>query len=86
MNKHPLCYITHVSVLDTYKRQGIATQMLYLLEKYALCNNYYFLKLEVHKNNTHAIQTYTKVGFSISNDCSSNSYYMEKTLDYVPNL
>lgn len=80
MNTKPICYITHVSVIESYKRNGIATKMLSFLEAEAFKRGFLFMKLEVHKDNHSAIIVYKKVGFSIKCDSSNGSYYMEKKL------
>lgn len=63
LNNPPLCYISHVSVLDEYKRNGLFSRMLTLLEKEAMLLNCSIIKLEVKENNAPAIAAYKKSGF-----------------------
>lgn len=63
LNNPPLCYISHVSVLDEYKRNGLFSRMLTLLEKEAMLLNCSIIKLEVKENNAPAIAAYKKNGF-----------------------
>ena len=51
INNPPLCYISHVSVLDEYKRNSLFSQMLTFLENVAKHDNCTFIKLEVKENN-----------------------------------
>lgn len=60
INKPPLCYISHVCVLDEYKRNSLFSRMLSFLENVAKHNNCSLIKLEVHKNNAPAIAAYKK--------------------------
>lgn len=80
LNNPPLCYISHVSVLDEYKRNGLFSRMLVLLEKAAKQNNCSFIKLEVKENNTQAIAAYKKNGFEFERMASDDSVYMNKLL------
>ena len=80
INKPPLCYISHVSVLDEYKRNGLFGKMLAFLENVAKHHNCSLIKLEVNKNNTPAIAAYKKNGFVVDGMAADNSAYMKKNL------
>ena len=80
LNNPPLCYISHVSVLDEYKRNGLFSRMLALLEKEAKQLNCSFIKLEVKENNAPAIAAYKKNGFEVECMAADDSVYMKKLL------
>lgn len=80
LNNPPLCYISHVSVLDEYKRNGLFSRMLTLLEKEAMLLNCSIIKLEVKENNAPAIAAYKKSGFEFECLASDDSVYMKKLL------
>ena len=80
INNPPLCYISHVSVLDEYKRNGLFGKMLAFLENVAKQHNCSLIKLEVKKNNAPAIAAYKKNGFVIDCMASEESMYMQKLL------
>ena len=83
MNKKPLCYITHVSILDLYRRQGLATKMLVFLEEQAEIKEFSVIRLEVAKRNFPAIELYKKLGYVIVSDNTRENYYMEKQLSFI---
>ena len=80
INNPPLCYISHVSVLDEYKRNGLFGQMLAFLENVAKQHNCSLIKLEVKKNNAPAIAAYKNNGFVADCMASKDSMYMQKLL------
>ena len=80
LNNPPLCYISHVSVLDEYKRNGLFSRMLALLDKEAKQLNCSFIKLEVKENNAPAIAAYKKNGFEFECMASDDTVYMKKIL------
>lgn len=80
LNHPPLCYISHVSVLDEYKRNGLFSRMLALLEKLAKQENCSFIKLEVKEGNVTAIAAYKKNGFEVECMAANDSVYMKKLL------
>jgi len=80
MNRPPLCYITHVSLLNGYKGQGLFRKMYDFLEQKALLNGYTLVKLEVLKNNICAINSYCNCGFKIVNNDSDKRFFMVKEL------
>ena len=67
MNRPPLCYISHVSLLGGYKGQG-------------LLNGYTLMKLEVLKSNISAINSYCNCGFKIIDNDSSERFFMVKEI------
>lgn len=80
MNIKPLCYITHLSVLESFRRRGIATRMLHYLEKEALSKGFSLMKLEVKKDNYQALNLYQQNHFTILENNNNSGYYMEKQL------
>lgn len=76
MNQCTVAFITQVIVIDQYKRQGIASNMLRLLFEEANKRGYTIIRLEVRKNNVSAISLYEKFGFKYMNDSLlGNSIY-----------
>ena len=80
LNNPPLCYISHVSVLEEYKRNGLFSRMLELLGKVARQENCSFIKLEVKEGNVPAIAAYKKNGFEVECMAADDSVYMKKLL------
>lgn len=80
MNRPPLCYITHVSLLNGYKGQGLFREMYNFLEEKISLNGYTLVKLEVLKKNISAINSYCNCGFKIVNNDSDKSFFMTKEL------
>lgn len=80
LNNPPLCYISHVSVLDGYKRKGLFGIMYALLEREAEHENCKYVRLEVKENNVPAIAAYEKNGFEKICKASEDSVYMRKLL------
>ena len=64
MNRPPLCYITHVS----------------LLERRVSLNGCMLVKLEVLKNNIYAIKSYCNCGFKIVDNDSDKRFFMIKEI------
>ena len=56
--------ITNVAVRPTFRRQGIASQLLGVFIRFAAANRLAFLTLEVRAGNTGAIALYEKLGFA----------------------
>ena len=52
-----------IAVLDSYRRKGIATQLIENVEKELLANNIEIFYLEVNEHNLIAISVYEKLGF-----------------------
>ena len=52
-----------IAVLDSYRRKGIATQLIENVEKELLANNVETFYLEVNEHNLIAISVYEKLGF-----------------------
>ena len=53
-----------IAVLDSYRRKGIATQLIESVEKELLANNIEIFYLEVNEHNLIAISVYEKLGFN----------------------
>ncbi|MBC5632684.1 GNAT family N-acetyltransferase [Parabacteroides hominis] len=80
MNRPPLCYITHVSLLGGYKGQGLFKEMYDFLERKVSLNGYTLMKLEVLKSNISAINSYCNCGFKIIDNDSSERFFMVKEI------
>lgn len=67
-----LCgFITHVSVVSSYFKRGIASKLLSKCVDYGRTNGFSFIDLEVYKDNHAAVQLYEKYLFEktgIDND------------------
>ena len=57
-------YITNVAVRPAYRRQGIASDLLGVFERFARGHQLAFLTLEVRASNAAAIALYEKVGYA----------------------
>lgn len=80
VNRPPLCYISHVSVIERYKRHGLFKAMELHLEVMATELGCGTLKLEVRNDNIRAIKTYQATGFSMIGKAKDESYFMGKSL------
>ena len=80
MNRPPLCYITHVSLLDGYKGLGLFKRMYVFLERRVSLNGCMLVKLEVLKNNIYAIKSYCNCGFKIVDNDSDKRFFMIKEI------
>ncbi len=58
-------YITNVSVLENFMRLGIASRLLMECVGYAIKENFRGIKLEVHSENSRAIDLYRKFNFTL---------------------
>lgn len=67
-----------VAVLPEYQKQGIATQFMARLEKWALSKSAPAMMLEVGIDNSAAIDLYTKLGYST---ISTRANYYGPSLD-----
>ena len=56
-------YITNVAVRPEYRRQGVASQLLQVFERFALGNGLAFLTLEVRDANAPARALYARHGY-----------------------
>jgi len=56
-------YITNVSITKEHKNKGITSELLENCIKYARENNFKEIILEIHKDNTPAINLYEKFNF-----------------------
>lgn len=56
-------YITNVSVVSAYQGVGIASELMKECIRYAEQNQFKEIHLEVHKDNSSAIQLYKEIGF-----------------------
>ena len=57
------CDITNVAVSPTYRRRGVATELLKAVEEYALTQNVQSVTLEVRESNTPAIKLYESLQY-----------------------
>lgn len=56
-------YITNVSITSLNARRGLASQLLKKCIEYAKSNNFTTIKLEVHQDNSPAINLYSAFNF-----------------------
>ena len=63
MNNSDFAFITLVGVLKDYRRNGIFSKMLFLLEAKCVCQEYDQVRLEVANANLGAFEAYRKSGF-----------------------
>lgn len=63
MNNSDFAFITLVGVLKDYRRNGIFSKMLFLLEAKGVCQEYDQVRLEVANANKGALEAYRKTGF-----------------------
>lgn len=64
---HSVCgenYIDNIAVTSSYRKMGIATLILEVLERTARAENGEFISLEVRKSNEAAIKLYEKNGYA----------------------
>lgn len=80
INRPPLCYITHVSLLNGYKGRGLFRMMYNFLERKISLNGYTLVKLEVLKSNSIAINSYCNCGFKIVDNDADERFFMAKEL------
>lgn len=57
------CHITNIAILSSYRRKGIASELVKELIKYCNENGISYVLLEVRLNNTPAQRLYEKFGF-----------------------
>jgi ribosomal protein S18 acetylase RimI-like enzyme len=62
-----VAFINNVSVLSAFSKRGIARQLLSDALKYAASKMFLEIHLEVNKNNTQALEFYSKNGFHFFN-------------------
>lgn len=74
-----LGYITNVSIIKEQKNKGITSELLENCIKYARQNNFKEIILEVHKDNTPAINLYEKFNF-LNFDSKKNNRLMKLQL------
>ena len=73
-------YIPHVYVSPGYRKSGLFSQMLKIIEKYVKEKSFSEIKLEVRNDNKNAQSAYLKNGFSYDELASPESVYMVKRL------
>jgi ribosomal-protein-alanine N-acetyltransferase len=56
-------YITNIAVHPNFRKKGLATALVRLLDSYAKNNGLSMLTLEVRQKNSPAIKIYSKAGF-----------------------
>ena len=56
-------YITNIAVRPAYRRQGVATELLEVFQRFAEGNHLTFLTLEVRAGNAGAQALYEKLGY-----------------------
>ena len=66
-----ISFISNVSVLQEYRRQGIASKLLQMCLAYASQRNFLCIKLEASSKNSSALEVYKKAGFKVVQACGS---------------
>lgn len=74
-----IAFITSICVLDTFRKFGVATQMLNDMIK-SLPDTIFEIKLECRKNNSPAINYYNRNGFAILGE-KEDKYILSKALN-----
>lgn len=69
-------FITSVSVLESYSKQGIASKLIEMLLSYAKQKSFISISLEVYYGNNKAILLYTKKEFQVI-DKKNNNLHMK---------
>ena len=78
-------YITLLAVNKSYQGKGIGKKLLAMCEDIVKDMNFHNLRLEVHKDNKHAIKFYGNCGFYNTCAQGNTSFYMEKNLELTQN-
>lgn len=73
-------YIPHVYVSPDYRRQGLLSKMLHVVEEFSKNKGFSLIRLEVDYQNLSAQNAYARNGFRAEKPASSHSYYMIKTV------
>ncbi len=60
-----IAFVNHVSVLDSYRRQGISSLLLEKCIQYGLDKNFNTILLEVEHKNKIAVGLYKRLGFMV---------------------
>ena len=74
-------YVANIAVHPSYRRQGVASALLQVYERFAEANRMAFLTLEVRKHNTAAIALYKKHGFILAG--IRKNYYQDNKEDAI---
>jgi sugar O-acyltransferase (sialic acid O-acetyltransferase NeuD family) len=80
MNTYPTCYITYVSVMQSYKRNGVFRILENALIAEAQRRGFTKVTLEVSKDNIAAIAVYNKLGYKYTYDSPRKHSYMTKNI------
>lgn len=83
VNHPPLCYVSHVCVVNSYKRSGLFQAMSICLDAMATEHFCYRIQLEVRDDNIPAIIAYDRNGFVYQGKARGSSSYMVKNLTYL---
>ena len=73
-------YLSMLAVAKEYQGKKLASSLLSEFEDYAIQNGMVYVKLEVRKHNTVALNLYRKFGYEIIDEASETSLYMKKKL------
>lgn len=75
-------YINTLGVINEYRRQGVARQLLNLASKRALQNGMQCLSLHVYADNSEAIKLYESYGFTEEKkiDLSAHTFFVSRDL------
>lgn len=73
-------YLPHIYVSAHFRKRGLFTKMLLVVEKYVSKKGYNIIKLEVGCNRANAIESYIRNGLTIY-ECKQDRLYLKKQLD-----
>lgn len=65
LRRPPYLYLSNLAVLEDYRQQGVAQQLLRVCERVALDWGYQDLYLHVLENNARARRLYSKAGYQV---------------------
>ena len=73
-------YIPHVYVSPEYRRQGLLSKMMHIVEEFSKEQGFSSIRLEVDFQNLSAQNAYARYGFQTEKKASPHSCYMIKTI------
>lgn len=78
--KKSLAYLTLIVVDSQCHKMGVGSALLKRFIDHASSLGFSYLKLEVNKRNTAAMNLFEKYGFSLDSEASDNHWYMAKII------
>ena len=73
-------FLPHIYVSSHFRKRGLFTKMLIVVEKYVYAKGFNIIKLEVGCNRANAIESYIRKGLTIY-ECKQDRLYLKKQLD-----